>query len=66
VPDDGRVRLAVVLERPDDPIRGTLDDGRSAIAFSGWLELMSAFDIARARAGGWGPESGDRSDPPTA
>jgi hypothetical protein len=66
VPDDGRVRLSVVLEHPGDPIRGTLDDGLVSVAFRGWLELMSAFDTARARAGGWGSESGAGTDPPQA
>ena len=58
--DVGRVRVVVVLEHRGDPIRGTLDDGVGSVRFSGWLELMSAFDIARARA----PVSSDGSDPP--
>ncbi len=66
MPDDGRVRLAVVLEHPGDPIRGTLDDGLGSVAFTGWLELMSAFDTARARAGRSGSEAGAGADPPAA
>lgn len=45
------VHLEVAVERDAEPIRGTLDDGvGAAIEFTGWLELMSAFDTARARA----------------
>lgn len=66
MPDGDRIRLAVVLDYPGDPICGTLDDGRGSIAFTGWLELMSAFDIARARAGGRGSEPADETDAPSA
>jgi len=50
--DDTRVHLHVALERDgDETIRGTVADGAGAArAFTGWLELMSAFDAARARA----------------
>ena len=45
------IRLAVALECDDDTIRGTVDDhAGDIIEFSGWLELMSAFDISCARA----------------
>jgi hypothetical protein len=51
--DDARVHLDVELERGGDQIRGTVDDGTGRVLeFSGWLELMSAFDTAFARAGG--------------
>ena len=47
-----RVHLDVALEHDGDQIRGTVDDGRGeVIEFNGWLELMSAFDSARIRAG---------------
>lgn len=56
-----RVHLDVAVDPDSEPIRGTLDDGRGAtIEFSGWLELMSAFDTARARASG----AASRTDPP--
>jgi len=48
---DGRVHLDVALELDGETIRGTVDDGRSpALEFSGWLELMSAFEIVRSSA----------------
>ena len=48
---DGRVHLDVALEVDGEAIRGTVADGvSSAIEFSGWLELMSSFEIARAKA----------------
>jgi len=48
--DDGYVHLEVVLQRDGgDTICGTVGDrdGRRT-PFTGWLELMSAFDTARA------------------
>jgi hypothetical protein len=45
------IHLHVVLELGEDNIRGSVDDGTlPAVAFGGWLELMSAFDTIRARA----------------
>jgi hypothetical protein len=45
------LHLKVAVERDSEPIRGTLDDGLvTTIEFTGWLELMSAFDTVRARA----------------
>jgi hypothetical protein len=62
LPDDARVHLDVALERGGDQIRGTVDDGDGRLReFSGWLELMSAFDSARARAGD--DETGSRRAP---
>ncbi len=49
-PADGTagIQLHVALAREGDPIRGTVDDGAGTqIDFTGWLELMSAFDRAR-------------------
>jgi hypothetical protein len=62
--DDARVHLHVALERGGDTIRGTVADGAGPpLDFRGWLELMSAFDLACARAvpdaGGGGPRIGD-------
>lgn len=49
--DDGRVHLAVELEVDGEAIRGTVSDGiPPAVRFSGWLELMSVFEIARSNA----------------
>jgi hypothetical protein len=59
VDDDMHVHLEVALEvGGSDTIRGTVADrdGRRT-AFTGWLELMSAFDTARA-----GPVAG--GEPP--
>ncbi len=51
--EDGRVHLEVALEPDLQTIQGTIDDGvRPVIRFTGWLELMSAFEIACTRAGG--------------
>ncbi len=49
--DEGYVRLEVALERGGgDTIRGTVGDGHGPrTPFTGWLELMSRFDTARAR-----------------
>jgi len=56
MPDDTRIHLDVALEPGGDTIRGTVGDGAGpAVEFSGWLELMSAFDTARARASGIAP-----------
>jgi hypothetical protein len=62
VADGPHLHLAVAIEQDGDPIRGTLDDGAgTTIEFTGWLELMSAFDTARARAPAPTPEA----HPPT-
>lgn len=54
--DAARLHLAISLELDDDTIRGTVHDGVGPVVeFTGWLELMSAFDTARARAGGGEP-----------
>ncbi len=46
------IRLAVTLECNCDTIGGTVDDHTGdLVEFSGWLELMSAFDTICARAG---------------
>ena len=48
---DDRVHLDVALELGGETIRGTLSDGVSPpLEFSGWLELMSAFEVARSEA----------------
>ncbi len=48
---DDRVHLDVALEVAGDAIRGTVAQGDSpAREFSGWLELMSAFETARSTA----------------
>lgn len=45
------IRLAVTLECHRDTIGGTVDDhAGDLVEFSGWLELMSAFDTICARA----------------
>ena len=46
------IRLAVALKCDGDTICGTVDDNAGdVVPFSGWLELMSAFDTVCARAG---------------
>jgi len=52
--DAAYVHLEVALEVDcGDTIRGTVGDrGGPALAFTGWLELMSAFDSARTGASG--------------
>lgn len=46
------LRLDVALACGGDTISGTVDDhAGEVVAFSGWLELMSAFDTVCARAG---------------
>ncbi|HEV2774633.1 MAG TPA: hypothetical protein VGV90_03495 [Solirubrobacteraceae bacterium] len=48
---DGRLHLDVALEVEGEAVRGTVCDGvLPAVEFSGWLELMSVFEIARANA----------------
>ena len=48
---DGRVHLDVALEVAGEAIRGTVGDGvRPPVEFTGWLELMSVFELARANA----------------
>jgi hypothetical protein len=47
------VHLDVRLELGGDTITGTVDDGAGpAVKSTGWLDLMSAFDAASARARG--------------
>jgi hypothetical protein len=51
--DDQLLHLEVAVEQASEPIHGMLDDGiGTTIEFTGWLELMSAVDTARARAPG--------------
>jgi len=53
--DDGLVHLEIALEQAGEPIHGILTDATgTTIEFTGWLELMSAFDTARASAPGPG------------
>lgn len=48
---DDRVHLDVALEVEGESIRGTVSDGVApAVEFSGWLELMSVFELARSKA----------------
>jgi len=62
VADDQDLHLEVAVKQDSDPIRGTLDDGvGTTIEFTGWLELMSAFDTARART----PDTAPKTDPAT-
>ncbi len=62
VADDQDLHLEVAVKQDSDPIRGTLDDGAgTTIEFTGWLELMSAFDTARART----PDTAPKTDPAT-
>ncbi|HVF78044.1 MAG TPA: hypothetical protein VNA28_07085 [Solirubrobacteraceae bacterium] len=51
------MRLEVALRCGGNTISGTVDDhcGHAA-QFSGWLELMSAFDAICARVGGLPPD----------
>lgn len=45
------MHLDVALEIEGDAIRGAVSDGvLPAVEFSGWLELMSVFEIARSQA----------------
>jgi hypothetical protein len=47
------IRLEVALQCGGDTISGTIDDHSGQTAqFSGWLELMSAFEALCARADG--------------
>ena len=49
--DAHTLRLTVDLDIASEPIRGSVDDGTgSVIDFAGWLELMSAFERAAAKA----------------
>ncbi len=57
-----RIHLRVAVERDHEPIRGTLADSAGTIHdFTGWLELMSAFDHARQEADGGLERSSDRA-----
>ena len=50
---DPRIHLRVAIEPDHEPIRGTLADSAGTTHdFTGWLELMSAFDHARRGADG--------------
>jgi len=54
------IRLEVALQCSGDTIGGTIDDhSGQAVQFSGWLELMSAFDTVCARVGGPPPSGTD-------
>ena len=54
------VRLEVALQCGGDTISGTIDDHTGQAAqFSGWLELMSAFEALCARADGPPPRAAD-------
>ena len=49
--DERRVHVDVAIDLATETIQGTLDDGTGpVVGFTGWLELMSAFDTVRARA----------------
>ena len=62
---DVTLHLDVELVLGDGTIRGTVDDGRGpALRFTGWLELMSAFDTLQARASSGGRDSGDVPEAP--
>jgi hypothetical protein len=51
--DGACLQLAVALRCDGDTIHGTVDDrAGEVVEFSGWLELMSAFDVVCARASG--------------
>jgi hypothetical protein len=59
---DPRVHLQVAVERNQEPIRGTLADSAGTIHdFTGWLELMSAFDNARHAADACSEPPGDHA-----
>ena len=58
-PDAARIHFDVAVDHDSEPISGMLDDGVTTIEFTGWLELMSAFDTARARATSAENASGD-------
>lgn len=62
VDDDQQLHFDVAIERNGEQIRGTLADRLgTTLEFTGWLELMSAFDTARARA----TDRAVQADPPT-
>jgi hypothetical protein len=55
-----RVHLDVELELGGATIHGTVDDAAGPpVAFSGWLELMSAFEIVCARVTATAARAGD-------
>lgn len=57
-----RIHLRVAVERDHEPIRGTLADSAGTThEFTGWLELMSAFDHARQKADPGLESSSDRA-----
>ncbi|HWI07131.1 MAG TPA: hypothetical protein VNT54_06405 [Solirubrobacteraceae bacterium] len=54
---DPRIHLQVAIERDHEPICGTLvDSAGTTYAFTGWMELMSAFDNARYTADAYAAE----------
>jgi hypothetical protein len=54
------VQLNVALRYGGDTISGTVDDrSGQTVQFSGWLELMSAFEAFCARACGSPPRDAD-------
>lgn len=61
MPDaDEPIRLDVALACRGDTITGIIEDHRGdAVPFTGWLELMSAFDTVCARADHLPPTSTD-------
>ena len=49
--DERRLRLNVTIDIDTEPIHGTIGDGPGPpLRFSGWLELMSAFETVCAKA----------------
>ena len=58
--DEQLLHFEVAVEPASEPIHGVLNDRvGTTIEFTGWLELMSAFDTARARA----PTTRSRPEP---
>ena len=46
--DDQHIHLHVSVDHDSEPIHGTIhNDVGTTIAFTGWLQLMAAFDTAR-------------------
>jgi len=49
--ENAQLRLDVTLDLGSDQINGTINDGAGPqLEFTGWLELMSAFDTVISRA----------------
>ena len=60
-----RLRLVLELEGAGDPIAGRLRRGRGrAVPFTGWLELITAVEAARADAPGPPPDRPGSRPPP--